>query len=906
MGSASCSPRSASGVAIPPPHQVTTVEGLTEYKLANGMRVLLFPDDSQSTVTVNVTYFVGSRHEGYGETGMAHLVEHMAFKGTATRENIWKELQDHGARFNGTTWVDRTNYFETLLASEENLKWAITMEADRMVNSQIAPAELAKEFSVVRNEFEAGENNALEVLKERIDSTAYLWHNYGKSTIGNRSDIEKVPAPSLRKFYEKYYQPDNAMLVLAGRFDGDKALALINRTFGAIAKPTRVLENTYTVEPVQDGERDVTLRRVGSVQAFGVVYHTVAAMHEDAVALKAADHVLTNRPSGRLYKALVEKKKASKITGSTFPFHDASTSQFLAEVPVGKNLAAVEKEMLAILEGFAKTKITDAEVNRYKTKALKDWELAFTDSSSVAVFISEFAAMGDWRTVFVYRDRLEKLTTADVKRVAAKYFKRSNRTTGRFIPTAKPNRAPEVEAPNVTALVDGYKGRGKVAAGEKFEATLANIERRTERVVLANGMKVALLAKKTRGKAVRAEIVLRFARERDLKGKATVTEMLPQMLLRGTKTKSYQQIRDAFDEKKADVRFGGGGGLGGSADNELKITVKTTNENLPAVIELITEVLTQPSFPAAQFTILRDEAIASLEKQQDNPQVLGIFELIRKINPYPKNNVRYTPSIKERIARLKKLKLADMKKFHRSFYGASHGEMAIVGDFDPAQIKASLEKHLGAFTTKAPYARIASPYIKHKPGSSEVDTPDKKMAMVVAAHTIKLADTDKDFAALEIAAYILGGGGASRLMTRLRHKGGLSYGAGSALNTSSHEPSGAVVIYAIAAPENSDKAMAAMVDEVAKLVAKGVTDTELTDAIKAYLEQRKGSLSEDNEVASMLASQLELKRTAAYAQELEAKVAKLTVADVNAAIKKHVSSTRLVKILAGDLSKRKK
>src|SRR5688572_5768194 len=250
-------------VADGAPQKVATVEGITEYRLENGLRVLLYRESSRPTVTVNLTVLVGSRHEGYGEAGMAHLLEHMLFKGTKDHPRIFQLLSERGAQFNGTTWTDRTNYFETLPASAENLEFMIALEADRMVNSPIKAEELASEFTVVRNEFERGENSPGRVLSQRMAGVAYEWHNYGKSTIGNRADIERVPVDSLRRFYKKYYQPDNAMVIVAGKFDEQKALAFASKYFGPIPKPERKLEPTYTEEPPQDGERVVTLRRVG-------------------------------------------------------------------------------------------------------------------------------------------------------------------------------------------------------------------------------------------------------------------------------------------------------------------------------------------------------------------------------------------------------------------------------------------------------------------------------------------------------------------------------------------------------------------------------------------------------------------------------------------------------------------
>src|SRR6516162_5973964 len=236
----------SAGAGNAPPKKIVTIEGITEYHLENGVRFLLFPDPSSPTVTINMTVLVGSRHEGYGETGMAHLLEHMLFKGCKAFKDPWRALTDHGAEFNGSTWVDRTNYYETMPASDANLEFGIRLEADRLVNSYVKREDLASEMTVVRNEFEMGENSPQTILSQRMMAVAYEWHNYGKSTIGNRSDIERVPIDKLQAFYRKYYQPDNVMLVVAGKFDETKALDYIAKYFGSLKRPSRHLEETYT------------------------------------------------------------------------------------------------------------------------------------------------------------------------------------------------------------------------------------------------------------------------------------------------------------------------------------------------------------------------------------------------------------------------------------------------------------------------------------------------------------------------------------------------------------------------------------------------------------------------------------------------------------------------------------
>src|ERR1700744_1097468 len=289
------------------PKKAASVEGITEYDFDNGLRALLFPDNSQSKVTVNMTVLVGSRHEGYGETGMAHLLEHMVFKGTPRHPHVPRDLQEHGAQFNGSTSSDRVNYFETMPASDENLEFAIDLEADRLVNSYIKKEDLDSEMTVVRNEFERGENSPGEVLGKRVAAAAYNWHNYGKPTIGNRSDIERVPIQNLQAFYHKYYQPDNIVLIVAGKFDEAKGLALVDKYFGSIPRPTRKLPATYTEEPPQDGERSVTLRRVGDVGVVSLAYHIPAGPHPDIEPLQVLANILTTQPSGRLYKLLERK-----------------------------------------------------------------------------------------------------------------------------------------------------------------------------------------------------------------------------------------------------------------------------------------------------------------------------------------------------------------------------------------------------------------------------------------------------------------------------------------------------------------------------------------------------------------------------------------------------------------------
>ncbi|HEY7315838.1 MAG TPA: pitrilysin family protein, partial [Gemmataceae bacterium] len=398
----------------PAAQKITSVEGITEYRLANGLRILLFPDASTPKVTVNCTVFVGSRHEGYGETGMAHLLEHMVFKGCRLYPkptDIPRQLRDRGAVFNGTTSDDRTNYYETLNASDDNLEFAVKLEADRLVNSFIRREDLATEMTVVRNEFESGENNPQYILFQRMVATAYEWHNYGKSTIGNRSDIERVPIEKLQAFYRKHYQPDNAMVIVAGNFKEAKALALIAKYFGALKKPQRVLDDTYTEEPAQDGERSVVLRRVGNVGLVGAVYHVPAAAHPDSAALDVLSDVLASQPSGRLYQELVEKgKKVTSVAASVQGLHDPGIFIVYASVAEKTPVESARDVLMREIDKVRDGRFTEEEVKRAKDEFKSNWKQAMTRSNRIGISLSEWASRGDWRLMFLHRDRVAKVT----------------------------------------------------------------------------------------------------------------------------------------------------------------------------------------------------------------------------------------------------------------------------------------------------------------------------------------------------------------------------------------------------------------------------------------------------------------------------------------------------------------
>jgi zinc protease len=873
--------------------KVTEVEGITEYRLANGLRVLLFPDQSKPTIVVNVTYLVGSRHENYGETGMAHLLEHLMFKGTPHHSDLPKQFNARGARFNGTTSLDRTNYYELFQANDDNLDWALGMEADRMVHSFIAKQDLDTEMTVVRNEYELGENGPVPVLIKRMQSIAYDWHNYGHSTIGNRSDIENVEIGNLQKFYRLYYQPDNAVLLVAGKFDADKALKLITKYFGAIPRPNRELPKLWTVEPAQDGERSFIVRRVGDVEVVALGYKVPSALHPDVAALSFAAFTLADTPSGRLHKALVETGKATQVAAPRLNGIDGSLQMILAVVKKGEPVEPVEAEMIRQVEGLHDNPPTAQEMERARLRFANDAERTLNDHENIGLRLSEFIALGDWRMFFLARDRDQKVTAAEVQEAAGRYFRRDNRTVGVFLHDDKPERAEMPKVASAAEMLKDFKPKEATFVAEAFDPTPDNIDQRTKRLEI-NGMKVALLQKKNRGETVFLAMALPRGDEKSLFGRRETAALTGQMLMRGTSRYTREQLRDEFSKLKIN---GGVNGQGATFD--------TTRTNVAAAIRLAAHVLREPSFPEAEFAQLQKQTITGIESQLGLPAPQAGSVLAQHFNTYPKGDIRYAPSLEEQMEEFKSVSLDDVKGYYKTFYGADRAQIAIVGDFDEAEVVKAITESFDGWRSSTPYARVTRNYEDIGPINRSIETPDKENAALIARLNVDINEDDADYPALFVMNYILGGsaGFDSRLVHRIRVQDGLSYGVNSSLNAGLFDRAGSWTMSAIAAPQNIARVESDLRDELGKLLKDGITPEELAKAKSGIAQQRAQARAQDQVLVGKLRFDIDAGHTFAWDKQFEAHVEALTPEAVLAAARKYIEPAKISIVKGGDFAK---
>jgi zinc protease len=523
--------------------------------------------------------------------------------------------------------------------------------------------------------------------------------------------------------------------------------------------------------------------------------------------------------------------------------------------------------------------------------------------------LSESIASGDWRLMFLRRDRLAKVTPADIGRVAGRYLKESNRTVGLYLPSTEPQRAEIPATPNIVELVKDYKGSQNVAQGEAFDPTPANIEKLVQRSDLPSGVKALLLPKKTRGEIANARLTLRYGNPESLKGYNSAAAVLGDLMLRGTKKHTRKQFQDELDKLKARVSAGGGGGflamlMGGGAPGQITFTIECKRENLPAVLQLLGEALREPTLPPEELDVVKRQVKDQLDKNLTDPIFLAMNFALRQIKPYPPDDVRYVPTIEESITRIQGLTVDNVRRLYQEQVGGQVGELVAVGDFDPAATSSIVEDLLRNWKASTSYERIEEPARPSEGQRKVIDTPDKANAVFFAGHTFAMLDTDPDYPALQLADFIFGESPlSSRLSVRIRGEKGLSYGVGSQVNAGTLDKAGMFMIFAITNPKNIDKVDQYIAEELDKMIQKGVSQKELEEAKKAYLQQLKVQRSRDAMLAVYLGIRLHAGQTFAYHADLEKKISALTAEQVSEAFRKYIDPKRLVIVRAGDFKK---
>jgi zinc protease len=862
-------------------HEVVLIEGVTEYRLDNGLTVLLAPDDSRARTTVNMSYRVGSRNEGSGETGMAHLLEHLLFRGTPKHPDALAEFARRGLAANGSTTTDLTNFYATFSSDPQTLRWFLGWQADAMLNSPITKADLDAEMTVVRNEMERAENSPFSTLLQQTNAAAFVWHPYGRAVVGARSDVEHVDVDQLRAFYHRYYQPDNAVLIVTGSFQPAQALQWIADDFGPMAKPTRTLPREYTVEPVQQGARAVTLRRIGGSPIAMVEYHIPEAASDVFTALSMGSDMLSDSPSGPLYQALVQSGEASSVFGFARPMKQPGTMIFGAQLQPGTHARDALQTLETTLESGGISKLDAASLTRARTAWLNQWKQTYNQSADLADALSDAVAQGDWRLFFIQKLRVQALTLTSIQNSLSTWLLPSNRTSGLYLPTAAPRYAPPAPAADLAPWIQKLKTgteRPQVASFDTRPDALDAATRRST-LTLPNGpVALALLPKPAAGERTHAVLELRFGTAEQLRGLNLIPEVTAAMLLRGTHDMTRQQIEDRLNTLDADLSFSGDG-------NVLTATLSSGRAQFPDLLDLTFHVLRDASFPAGELAKIQRSLAVNVENQATSPNFLVRNALDRYDQPWKPDDIRYASTPQQTLDWAKALTPDALRQFHDTFYGAGNITLAVVGDFDPDAVTRHLTTDLAGWRTAPAYQRIPDPWYAMKPKVFHIPTPGKANADYRATLPVKLRDTDPRWPALMLANYLLGGSEDSRLWQRVRVQDGLSYSVGSRLDVSSWEDSGNWDFYASMAPQNAPALERAMQDTLDAALQTGFTQAEVGQGVKSLVNYLRLGRSSDTYLASRWSDYLDTGRSFAWQAHLIAQLQALTADQVNQAMR---------------------
>jgi zinc protease len=874
---------------------VRTLGGVEEYELSsNGLSVLLMPNEGLPVATVMVTYQVGSRHEVPGKTGATHILEHMMFKGTprfnAEENNDYSSIMERiGARSNATTWFDRTNYYATL--PSEHVPLAIELEADRMRNLRIREKDLASEMTVVRNEYERGENNPVRTLIKELFATAFMAHTYGHPTIGWKSDIESTTPAKLREFYDTYYWPENTVLTVIGGFDRKQTLNAIIEHYGQIESAPHPIPEVETVEPEQIGPRRVTIHRAGQVGVVMAGYKVPEATHEDWPALLLIDQIVGADKTGRLYRALEDKGKASATFTFAPELHDPGLFVFGAyltpEATHEEVEAILEKEIQALIGGG----VTQDELNRAKSVIRAAIVYGRDGPYAIADQINEAIAMGDWTSYINRPKAIEAVTAEEIQAVAKRYFREKTKTTGWFIPERTngiagyagrnwgPNyyRDPEIYGPNRNEAAEGGTAGGVDFTSRMRRATVEGIE------VIAVDMPiegaVSFVGSFAAGDALSPS-------EQPMLAGLTAA-----MLDKGSTRRDRFAIAELLDALGADISFAADG-------HSLNFSGRFLRPDAGAVLELLGEQIRQPAFDPAVFETVRSRQEANLLQAVDDPGYRASSQLSRML--YPAGHPNRNETLQTLLTDLKDTTVDDLRQFHREFYGPKSMRLVFAGDIDFEQIKAAVANAFEGWSGGVPYPKDPPAQLKNASGTERIHIADKTSVSVLYGYNTGLRRSEKAYLPFMVGNYILGGSFNARLMSEVRKERGLTYGIRSFHDGDILTP-GHWALMATFSPDTLDEGLDATEAVLQHWYAKGVGEEEVDAAVETLTGSYLVGLSTTGRVAAQLHSFLQRGLDAGYIDQYPRDLAEVTTGAVNRSIKKHLDPAKAKLVIAGSL-----
>jgi zinc protease len=863
---------------------IGNLQGITEVKLDNGLKVLLREVHTTPLVSIGCWYRVGSRDEEVGTTGISHWVEHMNFKGT---QNLPKGrmagiIDDAGGYWNGYTSLDQTTYFETMAAS--SLEDVLKLEAERMTLSLFEAAEVTAERTVVISELQGIEDNPKDLLDRDVTAAALKVHPYRLPTGGWLQDLEGLTREQLYRHYQKYYTPNNAILVVVGDFKTSTALELIRKQFGKIPrKPDPVRRKT--IEPEQEGEKRIKILREGATPYLQVAYPAPDILNDDfypflildAALLGAKGMNLWSSPletdagkSSRLYRALIDKKLATHVNSALVPTQDPYLYKLTLTLPDTFQFQPAEEVIYEELEKIKNYGITSYEFDKARNQLLAQMFLDQDTPSKLAHQLGYFESIASYQFLNSLEDKISKVSQDDLRRVTIKYFSDRARTVGLFVPLPKqqkieveklstqkqwkektPGRAvDETRLGGLKSIRCTYHGRLDpsvvTAEGAKVQWVRPKITLKLKRQVLPNGV-VIMVGENHASPTVAVLASIKAGAMRDSDENAGIANFVGLMLEHGTKAKSVSHLAEDFDFLGAHLR----------TETDYLVTsllVEGLKKDLGSFVALLAEMFQSPSFPQSEIEKVKAEIISELREESEDPATVAEQVLRERI--YPRGHP-FRRMANGSARTVEKLKPADLLSFYKRTYRPDEFTIIVAGDVDPEEVFALVGKHFDkwAVTGEPEAFSIAPVSIGLGEGNQIVPLRNKSQCDIVLGIP-GISIRSPDYYPMLVLNQILGQAGlGGRLGNRIRDQEGLAYDVSASFDASLSE--GPFMIRAGASPQQVDRVVTLMREEIEKMKSGGVSEQEIS-AAKRYLVTSLPVRLESNEAIAREFERIEL------------------------------------------------
>lgn len=900
-----------SATAWSQPVLVKSQQKIEEYKLENGFRVILAQNDKENKVFMNTIYLTGSLNDPQGKGGLAHLLEHLAFKGTENiqGEEFQRRLDQYTLMTNASTDYYSTKYTNIIRPEQNSINQVIHLEAERMDKLVLQEKFVPSEISIVKREREVRMDQPFSVLMDQMWKSAYGNQYLGRLPIGDLKELQSIKMDELNKFYRTWYAPNNAVMVISGKFDKTEVLKQIDQNFSSIsARQIPAQTQVPVLDSSQIKQRNFLVQKGSEFAKFNIYLNGRNEKIKSALALSPA--LYSMQPSGHLYQSIVETGLSTVVQATTWLDQDFNLF-FIGAIYAPNH--DPKKVKAALISGVEKGQpFNETELNRVKNLIQNQADSILSNAAALGGRLSDYyvSYQGDWTQYFSDLQRVKNLKLDEVNRTLTEFLVPEHRISGDIQPTPEDQKKAlqqQVTEPAKTLdqtdskeepLKDKVEYQYEVAEYVKTSKNyLLATEKKIQRGKLKNGIQYAFYPTSTRDDKTYATISVDFGTEKSLFNQGEVLDLMAYLMLRGSDQYTLQEIADKSIAA-------GGGATAIASGNGITIQIVAKKDKFEDFFKFMLAVLKNPKFEQSQFDLIKSQSLSVLDRPYTEPETVAALTISRILETYQPGDLRYhfEPDLAKQ--QMQATTVEKVKQLYQNFFISNHAQIAITGDYQTATMLQLIQQELGSWKAKLPYQRLSSDYQAYSAKKIHALSEQREFGNYQAILTFPAGADHPDAPALILFSYILGDSQlSSRLAQELREKNALVYSFGSGLNLDDWVDSGALTIEANYTAGKSTQVSQGVYKVLNDLLSQGVTEQELEAAKANILKKRVTALEDERNIHQMLTPQLERNRDLLFREKRDQALEKLTKADVDAVIKKYIKLDQLVEVMADQYGK---